>query len=623
MSKINISTAKRTKKNKFPIPTRTITTLDFGRLCATNVIEVTPGDVIKTNYYQETQLASLVSNTYGSAFIKTFATFVPYRVVWNTFEQYMTNSKDSTLELECPRFSYYTLYRILFGLKFQEVFEVTQKIYEEFGAWVPDFYSTEYASFEYKRAAVDSLETDAFKHAQDFVFVQNHEIDTGSINYYSCKLNTKGRWLVHLFESLGYKLPRVVFVAGNNNDSFYSQYRSALPLLCYVRFMYDYVFPSQYVQEQGFAYLFENIGAIDSDALEDIFKLLFVPYSEDFFTSLWSYPNAVSVSTADQNYRRMSAEQSGLRLQLLSNGYGNQLQQEDSTKLMTLTSFGLRLLESISDFSLRNQIGGTRFHEWMKAHFGFVTAPQDSTRSVFLKSFSDEVNFSPIYAQTAVQGYQNLGAKAGIGNSKGAGKLTFEAKEHGLLLFVTMVIPSTGYVQGEKPWVKNVDSPFDFYTPELDSVGTEPIPRSRLYMDYDSFGRLKYGAPIGNINGVFGFAPRYADRFKHGQDFLHGDFTLGSRNVNMQSYHTFRDVMFGRTNLALDAQFLQADNQFDRIFASDPTTENGDSYDKFISLFVYNTTRYSNMLSIGESMPIFNKQGDDVTLDNTGTSVIG
>lgn len=613
MSKINISTARRAKKNTFNIPTRTITTLDFGRLCATNVIECTPGDTIKTNYHQVTQTASLVSATFGSAFIKTFATFVPYRVVWRQFEDFMVKTKDSTIETERPRFSYYTLYRVLFGLKFNETFEPIDP--EAIGSSV----ITAFAESD----GVDEIDGSTFSRPDfldgyDFAFYNPNDSVLQDVGVYRFKLTSKGRWLVHVLESLGYKLPRLLPVVGGSAVNFYGEYRSALPLLCYVRFFYDWVYPSQYVQQQGFGYLFDNVGAIDGDVIADIFRLLFVPYSEDFFTSLWLNPNAVGSSTTD--IPAMAAEKGGWRNVLTNGNYNTGIQQDSSN--LTVTSYGLRLLESISDFVTRNNIGGTRFHEWMKAHFGFVTKEQDANRSIFLKSFSDDLRFSPVYANTAVEGFQNLGARAGIGNSNGGGSLTFDAKEHGLLLFITMVIPSTGYVQGEKPWVKAVDSPFDFYTPELDSVGLEPVPRSRVYMDYTAYGIDNGVAPVNRMNEVFGFAPRYADRFKHGQDFLHGDFTLNSRNKNMQSYHTFRNVLYNRINLALDAQFLEADDQYDRIFASDPSNEVSDSYDKFVSIFVFDTKRYSNMLSIGESMPIFNKQGDDVTLDNTGTSVI-
>lgn len=615
MSKIKISTSKRDKKNTFNLPTRTITTLDFGRLCCTNVIECTPGDTIKTRYFHDTQTASLVSATFGSAYIKTFSTFVPYRVVWRQFEDYMVKTKDSTIETEVPRFSYYTLYRFMFGLKFGQTFEPLDP--ENIGSSVITDLAESVGVEEFNGS--DFSRPDWLK-GYDFAFYNPSDSVLQDVGVYRFKLTKRGRWFVHILESLGYKLPRLLPVVGGSSADFWGEYRSALPLLCYVRFLYDWIYPSQYVQQQGFAYLFENVGAIDGDVIKDIFRLLFVPYAEDFFTSLWLNPNSVGSSTDSINAFGFNSVSD--LTSVVSNVNQVYLNQDSPERQVSVSSYGLRLLESISDYVTRNNIGGTRFHEWMKSHFGFVTQEQDSNRSIFLKSFSDELRFSPIYANTAVEGLQNLGSRAGIGNSSGNGTLTFDAKEHGLLLFVTMVIPSTGYVQGEKPWVKNVGSPFDFYTPELDSVGLEPVPRSRVYMDYTAYGVDNGVAPLNRINEVFGFAPRYADRFKHGHDFLHGDFTLDSRNLNMSSYHTFRDVLYDRWNLALDAQFLQADDQYDRIFASDPSNEVSDSYDKFVSIFVYDTKRYSNMLSIGESMPIFNKSGEDTTLDNTGTNLI-
>lgn len=108
-------------------------------------------------------------------------------------------------------------------------------------------------------------------------------------------------------------------------------------------------------------------------------------------------------------------------------------------------------------------------------------------------------------------------------------------------------------------------------------------------------------------------------KYKVGYSYLNGDFRLPSRNVAAGAYHTFRNVLYGRSNLALDAQFMQADNQYDRVFAYNPLNQD-ESYDKIESLFLFDVTKYSNMLSIGDSMPIFNKSGRDVTIDNGGAN---
>lgn len=272
------------------------------------------------------------------------------------------------------------------------------------------------------------------------------------------------------------------------------------------------------------------------------------------------------------------------------------------------------------DYVIRNNIGGTRFHEWMKAHFGWVSSEQDSNRSVFIKDFNSSLNFSQVVANTGTDS-QLLGQTAALGQSSGSGRLKFEAKQHGYIIFVHMVVPSTAYYQGVKPWCKKLDSQFDFYTPELDSVGMEAIPRSEIFMSYDKMQDLKIADPA-LFNSAFGFAPRYADRLKRGNSFLNGDFRLSSRNTDLDAYHTFRDVLYNRTNLALDAQFMEADNQYNRVFAYPLTAEDAEvGRDHIESMFIFESKRYSTASSIGDSMPIFNRSGQDVSLENGGTQL--
>ena len=97
---------------------------------------------------------------------------------------------------------------------------------------------------------------------------------------------------------------------------------------------------------------------------------------------------------------------------------------------------------------------------------------------------------------------------------------------------------------------------------------------------------------------------------------------FNSRNKNLDSYHTFRDVLYNRSNLALDAQFLETDNQSQRIFAYTGETEGQGvgyaAYDKIFSFFRFDVTRYANMKSLYQSLPMFDRSGKDVSVQYEG-----
>lgn len=604
-TKINISTANKTKKTKFHLPTTTLTTANVAQIIPINILPAIPGDVFNVNLAEVSQSQPTVVKTFGAFHLKMFATFVPHKSVWREFENYMARDVDASLDVSPLTFSWLDLMGLLFGLNFQGDSAVSVV-----GS------TTDFATLSSSHSQFD-----------DFSFVTN---GTTSISF---NLTAKGRALYKILVGLGYEIPHLVVLPSDPvqlaSAPLYLKLYDALPLLSFGRFFYDWVFPSQYVTLQGFGYLFEYSGAGQTVRvwLRDLLNLFFVPMEQDFWTSLWLYPNSRGLSS-----NGLSSVSEVNVFSPVSNALDGQsnvdtvrVQQSSSSNVTTFSSYALRWLEGISDYVIRNNIGGTRFHEWMKAHFGYVTNEQDSQRSQFLKMWTDSLRFSPVTSSVESGNYL-LGDRVTQGNAQGQYKLKYEAKEHGFLIFGYMVVPSTDYYQGEKPWVRALGNPFDsFYVPELDSVGLEPIPRSAVYSSYDirdvpSGGNPNSVAPLSQFNGVFGFAPKYAQKYKVGYSYLNGDFRLPSRNVAAGAYHTFRNVLYGRTNLALDAQFMQADNQYDRVFAFNPLNQD-ENYDKIESLFLFDVTKYSNMLSIGDSMPIFNKSGRDVTIDNGGANI--
>lgn len=591
--KISINTARKGTKSKMDVSTTHVTTLNMTQLKPTNILYGIQGDKFVVDYGQFTRLSPLVVPTYGSFKMKTFAFWVPLRTIWSDYQNFMENTPDGSLN---PK---------PLNISLKDIFNL---FYTQLGSD---------GNAMFLEHVFQSAEGD-LDDQQGYDFMVYNP--TWQYPYRGYRFTAAGRQLYNILIGLGYEIPTYYDVANISTQQSYS----LLPLLAYCRALYDYVYPSAYVQQQGFGYLFtEQIYEryLDGDVntiLYDAFRLSFVPYEQSYFTSLWARPNSVAVGSQSSNFTSMSAETGGWRNVLTGGEYNTAISQSDAAQTLTVTSYGLRLLEALSDFTLRNNIGGTRFHEFMKAHFGYVTSEQDSTRSTFVKSFTDSVQIQDVTNMTEIG---VLGEQAGKGFSANSGSLKFECKEVGFLLFVSMIVPQIGYYQGLKPWCNSVNAREDLYLPEYDSLGMVGVPKRYIFnCAHSKDEAAKFGV---NSDHVFGYAQRYS-QLKIGHDFLTGDFRLGSRNRDLSAYHTFRDVTYNRDNLTMDAQFMHVDNQYQRIFSNMGEEISQGQYeqlDTFFTIFRFKVDKYTNMLSISEAMPFFNKQGEKVTLDYEGNQL--
>lgn len=631
MPKINISTSRKPKKSSFNLSSSHVTTFDVGQTRPTNIFIASPEDTFECDVNLFARLSPLVVPTFGSFHIKTHAFFVPFHTIFEKFEEWMVRSADTSLGVssEPYNFSLADFYYVIFG--------------------TPDPVNTAASNFNTNSwlrvvetstgTLVDPDENKAF----DIQIV--HYTASGPQSWRTFFLTDKGKSLFNLMHSLGYEVPSVIRYYGsfaNTEDVELSNWLqrkqyNLFPLLAYARVMYDYIYPSRFVQQQNFGFLFNDAYReyTISDILHSILRLTFTKYNDDFFQNLWmsfNSPNnsnngfsTLSGNSFDSAYTPFNSTLIGQ-----SNANGTRIEQGSQTNTPTLSSYALSWLQKVSDYVLRSGIGGTRFNEWMKSHFGFVTSDQNYNRSIYIKSFDVPVEIGDVTNMSAFESMSVLGEQAGKGwaSSREPFHFTYDCKEHGFLIFITSVIPSTGLYQGNKPWTRALKVNTDLYTPEFDSLGNEAIPRSAVYSSYDK----DYVTPSsesspyvkvnpGSLENVFGFAPKYAWLYKTPFDYLTGDFRFRSKNALLSSYHTFRDVLYGRNNLALDAQFMSVDNQYDRIFATTPDDAKAALFDKIFCMMNFKVIKKSYMLTLGESLPLFEKSGDNTELEYLGSDI--
>ena len=603
--RVNVPVAAKNRTH-FDLSSQTITTQDFGRIDVGNVIEMLPGDKITSATVKNfIRLAPMPVPTFARCHLKTRVIFVPNRLIYKGWENFISNQ---------------------LTLDFQ-------------GAKKPNIPSMKYdlpadflTSGSNSQIYMTEITNEADKKNADFVY----DAGSGTTTYKYFKLDRRGKNVKNLLEGLGYSFPQCAL---KQNDLWYS----LLPLYAYHKAYFDWFrnpkFSSSYNPlESLFDAVVPDDNAIKS-AMGELFNPRFCSFEQDIFSSAWESP---STTYLDATLYKDNLLTQRLKNQLSPTQPVPDMFSETDTSLdPSAPQFGsvigevtpgsfisntlVKGLSALDEFLKRNNIAGHRYINQLLARFGVKVPDYRLQRSELVASFDNPFQMSAIFASAAGSNGStstNLGDYAGIGLGAGNGKFSYEAQEHGFLLFLNYITYDPMYVQGIKPHCERLNL-LDFYTPEFDNVGMRPLTYDELYSrgDYTT-GAL---APT----SVFGFIPQYAD-YKSGMfnDRLTGDFTVRSVNKGMDSYHLCRDFSpkFGDdpfrapANIVNNEAFSYLNPSFgtvnpDRIF-----TNNSSDFDHFYCYYNYDINISRPMSSIGDSL-VCGEHTRSVQMEMNGTQL--
>lgn len=134
---------------------------------------------------------------------------------------------------------------------------------------------------------------------------------------------------------------------------------------------------------------------------------------------------------------------------------------------------------AIMRFQVNNARIEPRYRDQLRVRFGVY--PEDMRMQIpeFLNAWT-----LPVENGTVINTGDKQGTITGQAVSKGEGGYNYEAKEHGLVMTVACVRPKPSYEGGlERRWVKN--SKFDFVTPELVNLPDVAIKNYELHYKGD------------------------------------------------------------------------------------------------------------------------------------------
>lgn len=201
----------------------------------------------------------------------------------------------------------------------------------------------------------------------------------------------------------------------------------------------------------------------------------------------------------------------------------------------------------------------------LKSIFGATDTPERLQMSEYLggtsKDFSFENYTAPAAGSNGAGGsgvytaFGSYGPSAPDENMPGQktscgtctlefGNITYHAKEHGFILIVTSIMPVVANYQGlDRMWLRGVAtgtcSRFDYFTPDMENVGFEPILMSEVVTpSFNSGTNTSTYDPL----SIFGWTQRYMS-YKYAKSLVSGDFVNPNTAVSLQSFHLGRNIL--------------------------------------------------------------------------------
>lgn len=213
----------------------------------------------------------------------------------------------------------------------------------------------------------------------------------------------------------------------------------------------------------------------------------------------------------------------------------------------------LRTSNALQRWFERNARGGSRYIEQILSHFGVRSSDARLQRPQFLGGGRMPISVSEVLQTSSTDETSPQANMAGHGISAGINngfKHYFE--EHGYIIGIMSITPRSGYQQGVPKDFTKFDN-MDFYFPEFAHLSEQEIKNKELFVTGDTVYN----------ESTFGYTPRYAE-YKYKASEAHGDF-----RGNLSFWHLNR-IFEARPNL--NTTFVEC-NPSNRVFATSETDD--------------------------------------------------
>lgn len=638
--------AQQSSRNEFNFNKQVVATSDFGVMTPIENKIMFPGDSFSVSVDHFTRLMPMPSPTFGTIKEKLRAFFVPCRILFKDWEDFISNN---------------------------QTFDRTDGVTTAKVAQCPQIYLSDIWHYFVSSSVhcVSSTSSD-----YDFwLWVYEDSINPSDyvVNYY--KLTPYGRHVVKMLNGLGYEMPRAICKdalvgeslpeENDNERRLLYQKVSLLPLLAFWRAYLDWVVPSRFIRTNHqillsvLTSIYKGVNLrTDGVYTDTVLPLLYLPYSfanSDYFGSAfmtnYGYENDMASDTVvngltglnySEDYMNESVgatkgvfvsrkgayvessigatnlPQSGATAFVPNGG-----SSDDESQISALT---IRSLGALQDMVNRGKLAGSKIQDYLRVTYGIEPDSSALDISTYLGAHSNDIMIGDVmsnsdtFDSTSGNGAV-LGQYAGraLGGSKD-NKFTYSAEEHGYFFITYELEVKSSYVQGLRPEVTALDR-LDFFQPEFDGLDVDAIHMRELFTGSLFNDGAPNLSPITNPYQVFGYTPRYS-KYKVNFDSVLGDFRRHSVNTGLDSWFFAR--RFEPSQFGFNDWFAGISERFLRQF-SETTSDNYDkifmtannSIDHFYITFNLNFKAYRHMKSL-ESPLEFENSGDSVIVNTQG-----
>lgn len=540
MSKFDVQPVAKPSRGSFRLGNMHTTTMDFGRLQPVKVMECVPNDVITLNMSVNCQAAPNPSPINGKMSLSLHAFFVPTRIVASEWNNYILGLSNPTLPYITGS-QMQTALGALVGTQRADA----ERVISSFG--VPSAYWGTTAAGSMSSYRISAMPLRAFNRIWWDWYRDKMRISDAMQSSY-------------------------VFDAMGNVSATEASILLSPKYRCFAK---DYITTAFDEPSEGGRTAISPVQSSSDANLQRIFNGENNTGSRSYSSSGIVYEvggynvNNTSSSGIYLSDGQNTSTSHGVLANIGRNVASNATNTNPRPTVSGQTGVSVPELRSAAAYQRyleRLLVSGKSIISRLKALFNADDTPERLDMSEYLGGTSKDFGFQNTIATAAgsnqsssdlsvLNAFGSYGGEAADGNILGQtvshgycdlkfDNITYHCKEHGYFIVVASIMPFVANYQGvDRMWLRGVAtgtcSRFDFFTPDMENVGFQPVLMSEVVTPSPLSGTLLQGY---DGLGIFGWQQRYMD-YKYSHSQISGDFVNPSTAVSLQSFHLGRNIL--------------------------------------------------------------------------------